>query len=189
MNLDKAIRKIRRFYKEQRRLPSYQEICDIFGYSSKNAAVYLVNKLIELDILEKDEKGKLLPKKLFHIPHLGLIRAGYPAPVEGSLGDSIDFYKFLLDMPGEIFSLTVRGDSMLEAGIHDGDIVIIEKDIPVQDGDIVAAQVDNEWTVKYFKKQNGKMYLVPANKTYPIIKPRESLLVGGVVASVIRKYR
>jgi len=189
MDLNRAIKSLRKFYKEQRRLPSYQEICDMFGYSSKNAAVYLVNKLIEAEILEKDEKGKLLPKKLFHIPHLGLIRAGYPAPIEGSLGDSIDFYEYLLDMPGEIFSLTVRGESMLEEGIHDGDIVIVEKDAVVHDGDIVAANVDGEWTVKYFKKQNGQIHLLPANRAYPVIKPRESLLIGGVVASVIRKYR
>lgn len=189
MDLNKAIARIRKFYKQQRRLPSYQEICDMFGYSSKNAAVYLVNKLIEGEILEKDEKGKLLPKKLFHIPHLGLIRAGYPAPVEGSLGDSIDFYEYLLDMPGDIFSLTVRGDSMREEGINDGDIVIVEKDAIPRDGDIVAANVDGEWTVKYLKHKDGRIYLIPANPSYPVIKPRESLVIGGVVASVIRKYR
>ncbi|MEK7605546.1 MAG: S24 family peptidase [Patescibacteria group bacterium] len=189
MDLEKAIKKLRKFYKVQRRLPSYQEICDMFGYSSKNAAVYLVNKLVEVDILAKDEKGKLLPKKLFHIPHLGLIRAGYPAPVEGSLGDSIDFYEYLLDMPGDIFSLTVRGESMSGEGINDGDIVIVEKDAPPRNGDIVAANVDGEWTVKYFQKQNGRIYLAPANPDYPVIEPKESLVIGGIVASVIRKYR
>ncbi|HVZ58521.1 MAG TPA: S24 family peptidase, partial [Patescibacteria group bacterium] len=158
-------------------------------YSSKNAAVYLVNKLIDNKILAKDDKGKLLPDRLFHIPHLGLIRAGYPAPVEGSLGDSIDFYEYLLDMPGDIFSLTVRGDSMIDEGINDGDIVIVEKDVVPRNGDIVAANVDGEWTVKYFQRKNGTIYLVPANATYPVIRPSESLSIAGVVASVIRKYR
>ena len=189
MDLNKAITKLRKFYKQQRRLPSYQEICDMFGYSSKNAAVYLVNKLIEAEILEKDEKGKILPKKLFHIPHVGIIRAGYPAPVEGSLGDSIDFYEYLLDIPGDIFSLTVRGDSMIDEGINDGDIVIVEKDARPRVGDIVAANVDGEWTVKYFSQKNGQISLKPANTAYPEICPRESLIIGGIVASVIRKYR
>lgn len=189
MNLHQAIAKLRKFYKQQRRLPSYQEICQMFGYSSKNAAVYLVNKLIKEGILEKDEKGKLLPKKLFHIPHLGIIKAGYPSPAENFLGDSIDFYEYLLDMPGDIFSLTVHGDSMVEAGIHDGDIVIVEKDAQPKDRDIIAANVDGEWTVKYFQKKNGKVYLLPANPAYPVIEPKESLVIGGVVASVIRKYR
>lgn len=189
MDIDKAIAKLRKFYKQQRRLPSYQEICDMFGYSSKNAAVYLVNKLIEAGILEKDEKGKLLPKKLFHIPHLGIIKAGYPTPGESSLGDSIDFYEYLLDMPGDIFSLTVHGDSMIEEGIHDGDIVIVEKDAQPRNGDVVAAVVDGEWTVKYFQRKDGNVYLIPANPNYPVIAPRESLIIGGVVASVIRKYR
>lgn len=188
MNLDIAVQKIRKFYKIQKRLPSYQEICEIFNYSSKNASVYLVNKLIEAGILEKDEKGKLLPKTLFHIPHLGVIKAGFPTAAESQLGDSIDFYEYLLDMPGEIFSLTVHGDSMTDAGIHEGDIVIIERDRSPVNSDIVAAIVDGEWTVKYFFRKNGVVSLVPANEKYPIIKPQESLAIGGVVASVIRKY-
>lgn len=189
MNLDLAIQKLRKFYKIQKRLPSYQEICTIFNYSSKNAAVYLVQKLIEADIVAKDEKGKILPKKLFHIPHLGIIKAGYPAQADVQLGDSIDFYEYLLDMPGEVFSLTVHGDSMQDAGIHEGDIVIVAKDESARSGDVVAAIVDNEWTVKYFQKQNNQVALIPANKNYPIIRPQESLIIGGIVTSVIRKYR
>ena len=188
MNIEIAIQKLRKFYKIQKRLPSYQEICSIFNYSSKNAAVYLVNKLVEADILEKDEKGKLLPKKLFHVPHLGVIKAGFPTPAESQLGDSIDFYEYLLGMPGEVFSLTVHGDSMMDAGIQEGDIVIIERDRTPANSDIVAAIVDGEWTVKYFFRKNGVVSLVPANEKYPIIKPRDSLIIGGVVASVIRKY-
>lgn len=161
----------------------------MFGYSSKNAAVYLVNKLVEADILEKDEKGKLLPKKLFHIPHLGVIKAGYPAPIEASLGDSIDFYEYLLGVPGDIFSLTVKGDSMIDEGIHEGDIVIVEKDVTPRNGDVVAAYVDGDWTVKYFHQERGDVSLVPANSAYPVIRPTAELLIGGVVVSVIRKYR
>lgn len=189
MDLEQAIKKLRAFYKQQKRLPSYQEICDLFGYSSKNAAVYLVNKLIEAGILEKDEKGKLLPKTLFHIPHLGIIKAGYPIPAETQLGDSIDFYEYLLDMPGDVFSLTVKGDSMIDEGIHEGDIVIVEKDALPRNGDVVAAVVDGEWTVKFFFQKDGEISLVPANPAYPTIHPRESFAIGGVVASVIRKYR
>lgn len=188
-DIDQAVKKLRFFYRQQRRLPSYGEMRELFGYSSKNAAVYLVNKLIKAGILEKDEKGKLLPKTLFHIPHLGIIKAGYPAPADTQLGDSIDFYEYLLDLPGEIFSLTVKGDSMIEEGIHEGDIVIVQKDATPHNGDVVAAIVDNEWTVKYFYQRNGTISLVPANPKYPVLYPHESFAIGGVVTSVIRKYR
>lgn len=188
MDIQAAIIKIRLFYKKQRRLPSYQEVCALFNYSSKNAAVYLVEKLIEADILEKDDKGKLLPKKLFHIPHLGVIKAGYPIPPDTVTEDSIDFYEYLLGMPGEIFSLTVSGDSMVDEGITDGDIVIVDRQKTPRAGDVVAALVDNEWTVKYFHKSGRTVTLLPANPNYPVIVPKESLFIGGVVISVIRKY-
>ena len=77
---------------------------------------------------------------------------------------------------------------MIEALIGDGDKIIVDPKREPLNGDIVAAIVDNEWTVKYFSKRNGKVELVPANKNYPIIRPTESLEIGGVVISVIRKY-
>lgn len=188
MDIQAAITKLRTFYRNHKRLPSYQEICFLFNYSSKNAAVYLVDKLIEQEILEKDSKGKILPKKLFHIPHLGSIRAGFPTPAHAVTQDSIDFYEYLLGMPGEIFSLTVKGDSMKDEGISDGDIVIVDRSRPPREGDIVAACIDTEWTVKYFHKEDAVVQLIPANPNYPTLTPKTDLLIGGVVVSVIRKY-
>lgn len=188
MNLQAAVVKFRKFYRTNRRLPSYQEICEIFNYSSKNASVYLVNKLIEKGILEKDQKGKLLPRKLFHIPHLGTIKAGYPQMADEVPDESIDFYEFILATPGDMYFLTVSGDSMIEAFIADGDQVIVDRNKEPRLGDIVAALVDGEWTIKYYERLDGQVVLVPANKNYPIIYPKEQLTIGGVIVSVIRKY-
>lgn len=187
MNLETAITKFRKFYTSEKRLPTHEEICQIFNFSSKNASFYLVNKLVEANILDKDTKGRLTPKNLFAIPKLGIIKAGYPMAAE-TTHDTLDLYQYLLDIPGSVFSLTVKGDSMIDEGITEGDIVIIEKGRTPRDGDVVAACVDTEWTVKYFRKINGHIVLLPANAKYQPIIPKESLTLGGVVISVIRKY-
>jgi repressor LexA len=160
----------------------------LFGVASKNASFKIVNKLVEAGFLEKGDKGKLLPKNLFAIPHLGIIKAGYPMPAFEAHHDNIDLFRYLYDAQGEIYFLTVSGDSMVDALIGEGDKIIVDPNRTPINGDIVAAIVDNEWTVKYYFKRNGQAELVPANKNYPIIRPRESLEIGGVVTSVIRKY-
>ena len=77
---------------------------------------------------------------------------------------------------------------MIEAHIDDGDKVIIDPNRTVKNGDIVAAIVDNDWTIKYYHNIEGRIELRPANKKYPIIYPQESLVIGGVLRAVIRKY-
>lgn len=187
MDLTKAIETIRKFFVQHKRMPSYQEIAYLFNYATKASSQHLVKKLIEQGVLDKDENGKLTPKNLFTIPNLGIIKAGYPT-VADMQHDAIDVYDYLLNRPGTVFSLTVKGDSMIDEGIHEGDIVIVEREREPRNGDVVAAQVDNEWTVKYYQNMYGEVTLIPANKNYPVIKPRESLEIGGVVVSVIRKY-
>lgn len=183
-----AIKKLRKFYLREKRLPTYGEFCALFHFSSKGSVQYLIDKLIEAEVVEKGETGKLLPKKLFHIPHLGTIKAGYPMPAFERQDDSIDVYNYIHDTTGDIYFLTVSGDSMIEALIGEGDKIIVDPNREPINGDIVAAIVDNEWTVKYFYKINGEVELRPANKNYPIIKPKHSLEIGGVVISVMRKY-
>lgn len=188
MKLDEAIHKLRKFYRLEKRIPTYEEMTQLFGFSSKNACFKLINKLVEAGILEKGDKGKLLPKNLFAIPHLGTIKAGYPMPAFEAQHDNIDLYRYLYDVQGEIYFLTVSGDSMVDALIGEGDKIIVDPNRTPRNGDIVAAIVDNEWTVKYYFKRNSQIELVPANKNYPVIHPKESLEIGGVVVSVIRKY-
>ena len=186
--IQQAVKKLRKFYLSERRLPTYGEFCDLFEFSSKGSVQYLIGKLIDAGLIEKGEKGKLLPKKLFNIPHLGTIKAGYPMPAFEQRDDSIDVYQYLHDVTGDIYFLTVSGDSMIEEGINDGDKIIVDPNREPVQGDVVAAIVDNEWTVKYYFNRKGRIELVPANKNYPVIFPTESLTIGGVVISVIRKY-
>src|SRR5258708_30481877 len=149
MTIDQAVKKIREFYLGQKPLPYYQEMMTLLGFSSKKTSFMWAKRLIEAGFLEKDRQGKLLPKNLFAIPMLGVIRAGNPMMAETQDYQSLDLYHFLLNMPGEIFSLTVRGDSMIEEGIHDGDIVIVEKGKESRNGYVFAACVVGQWTWKY----------------------------------------
>ncbi|HSW96403.1 MAG TPA: S24 family peptidase [Candidatus Saccharimonadales bacterium] len=186
---DQAVAKLREFYRTHERMPSYEEMRKIFHYQTKGSAYYLAHQLIKDGILEKDSDGKLLPKKLYiTLPAYGLIKAGVPQEAASEVVDQISFDTYLIHNPNRSFVLTVSGDSMIDAGLHDGDRVIVDMDIEPKNFDIVAAHVDNEWTLKYFEKKDGKIRLVPANPKYQPIEPKLSLTIGGVVVSSVRKY-
>lgn len=78
---------------------------------------------------------------------------------------------------------------MVDAGIMPGDLAIVERGRPARHGDIVIAQVDGEWTLKYYEKHGAKVLLRPANKKYSTIEPKVELVIGGVVVANVRKYK
>ncbi len=187
---DDKLEALRRFYRINRRLPTYSEICRIFGYNSKNAAFRLASKLVEEGYIEKDDSGRLIPiKGRFGLPLVGYVQAGFPTPAEEELIDTLSLDEYLIDNPDTSFLLKVSGDSMIEAGIFDGDMVIIDRSMRAKNGDIVLACVDDEWTLKYLRSASGVYELVPANPKYPVIKPHGELTVGGIVKAVIRRYQ
>jgi len=139
--------------------------------------------------LEKDSKGKLIPRDLMpDLPLLGSIKAGTPASTEEQLLDTMSLENYLVNDPEKSYLLKVSGDSMIEAGINHGDLVVIEKDKEPKEGDVIVAYIDNEFTLKYFQRKDGKVYLMPANRNYSPIYPKENLTIFGTVVSVIRKY-
>ncbi len=188
-SVEKATLKLRKFYQDRKRLPSYREMMRVFGYSSVNSAWKLTEKLISENIIEKDEQGKLLPKNLNHqLKVLGTIEAGFPTLAEQEIMATISLDQYLLTRPEQNYMLKVTGLSMIEAGIVPDDLVIVEKDKEPKNGDIVVAEVDGSWTMKYFQKKDGEVVLFPANKDYPPIRPQNDLRIGGVVTSVIKKF-
>ena len=158
-------------------------------YRSKNAASKLVARLIEAGCLHKDKTGRLLPTRYFHaIPWLGSVVAGYPNPAEEELLDPISLEEFLINNKDATYMLKVIGDSMIEAGIMPGDIVLVERREHAKHGEIVVAQVDGDWTLKRLCKRGRKVTLEAANKNYPPIEPKTELRISAVVCSLIRKY-
>lgn len=170
-------------------MPSYQEIMTMLGFKSKNAVYKLVNKLVEEGMLNKDSTGRLIPKKLFgEIPILGLVEAGFPSAAEEELVDTMSLDDYLIENKEASYLLEVKGDSMIDAGIQEGDLVIAERKGEPKVGDIVIAEVDGGWTMKYFRKKGSQIYLEPANKKYKNIYPENDLKIAAIVKGVIRKY-
>jgi len=182
---------IQAFYRNNKRMPTYSEICELFDYKSKNAASKLVTKLARYGVLEKDKKGRLIPTfSPYSLRLLGLVEAGFPAPVEEQEIDTISLDEWLIDDKESSYMLKVKGPSMKDAGIMDGDYVLVERTRNVKPGDIVVADVDNSFTLKYLRhnKQTDVYYLEAANEDYDDIYPEGSLNVEAKVLSVIRKY-
>jgi len=181
--------KIYSFYEQERRMPSYQEIASLVGFKSKNAVAKLVEKLVEHGLVGKDHKGRLIPSQQYEeVPVLGLVQAGSPTSVDPDTLETLSLDGYLIHDRGRTFLLEVVGDSMIEAHIEEGDLVVAERRSTAKDGDIVVAEVDGEWTLKYYKKNGNKVWLEPANAKYSAIIPRQSLRIAAVVRGVVRKY-
>lgn len=189
ISVTRAIKKLRHFYITHKRPPSLAEIRDLFGYKSRNSARFLTDKLIGLGVLKKDRQGKLIFQSPAGIKLLGSIRAGWPSPAEEELIDTMSLDEFMIKNPDQTYLVKVMGDSMIDAGLIEGDLVLVERGREPKSGDIVIAQVDNDWTMKYYEKSGKNIVLKPANERYKTIVPKHELIIGGVIVGSVRKYK
>lgn len=184
--------RITNFYTKHKRMPGYKEIMDLTGFKSKNAVYKLINKLVDVGILSKDAQGKITFVKAFgEIPVLGLVEAGIPTVAEENELDTLDINTYLVADRSDSYLLEVKGDSMIEEGIREGDMVVAQKTggkVEAKIGDIVIAEVDGGWTMKFYRKKGDQVYLEPANKKYKPIYPEYDLKIAAVVKGVVRKY-
>lgn len=190
MRMNERVRALRDFWRAEHRPPTYAEMLDLFGYKSKNAVFGLIAKLEKAGYVAKDANGRiaLLPRLTGSVRILGSIAAGFPTQEEEQAAEAVTLDEYLVKNPDQTFMLTVRGDSMIDAGILPGDIVLVEKGPQPKQRDIVVACVDDEWTLKHYVRDNAGVRLEPANPKYKFIRPRHSLEIGGVVRAIIRKY-
>lgn len=169
-------------------MPTYTEMMALFGYKSKNAVARLVEKMIDAGIVTKDKLGKLLPTTLFDsVPLLGSIKAGFPSAVDEVL-ETLNLEQYLIKKKRETYMVEVDGDSMIDEHICDGDIVIAERTDVAKNGDIVIANIDGEFTMKYLRTDGKKSWLEPANKAFKPMYPKHNLNVVAIIRGVIRKY-
>ena len=170
-------------------MPTYSEMMDLFSFKSKNAVAKIVSKLVEAGLVAKDHLGRLIPTDSFlEIPLLGLVKAGIPTDVDEEMKETLSLENFLIDKKELTYMLEVDGDSMIEAHVEKGDHVLVEKTNQARDKEIVIAEVDGEFTMKYFRRDGAKVWLEPANKNLKPIYPKRSLNVVAKVKAVIRKY-
>jgi SOS regulatory protein LexA len=189
MMLHEYTDKLYRFYDSNKRMPTYGEMTKLFGFRSKNAVYKVVGKLVDAGAVAKDHLGRLTPTKLFgEVKMLGLIEAGIPSPAEEEVLDTTTLDEWLVRDRESTYILRVKGDSMVDAGIFEGDFVLVERTDKHKIGDIVVAYIDGQWTLKYLRQNTNGYYLQPGNKKYADIHPTEELKVAAVVRSVIRRY-
>lgn len=184
---DKRFEKIRDFYKSFKRLPTYQEMLSLFNFSSKNAVYRVIQNWLKAGFLEKINRHLMPTKKFFAIPLYGYIKAGFPTAFDEDL-NLLSLEDYLIEKPNSTFMLKVNGDSMINAGILPNDLVLVEKRNQANDGNIVLARIDGEWTLKILRKSRRAISLEAANPKYPPFIPRQELQVFGVVKGVVRKY-
>lgn len=191
--------------------PTLREICKKFSIASTNGARYHLHRLKDLGYLEIDphkSRGvkrvgvdstiQVAHKRSYLLPVLGRVPAGPFDLASEDLREDVltvdpEFFGSRNEEP-ELFGLRVKGDSMLDEGIHDGDIVVVKAQSVARDGDIVVARVNDEATVKRFKRLANEVVLEPANSKYkPIHIPNrggfdmgQDLALVGVVVGLIR---
>ena len=183
------------YLRRKGRPPSYQEIQDYFGFRSLNSVVKYLKQLERKGYLEspwgnQKRAFRLLPLRTTAatIPFLGRVAAG--APIEAvEMLEAVEVPESLL-AGGNNFALQVQGESMIDEGIRDGDVLIIRKQDRADNGQTVVAQIEGEATIKKFYQRDGRVELRPANEELkPLVVPAEKVEIIGVVVGLVRHYK
>lgn len=179
--------------------PTLQELADELGVASKNAVLKHLGALEKKGYIGKRESGAARGIRILesmgyldgpnvsNVPLVGSVPAGSPLLAEENVERYLTVPKELVPAKGEYFALKVQGDSMINAGIHEDDLVVVQHTNYANNGDIVVALIGNETTVKRFVNNGEDRYLKPENTKYTDIRPTEEWSVQGKVIALIRQ--
>ena len=177
---------IREFSAENGYAPSIREICAGVGLRSTASVNYHLKNLQQKGMLTLGEKGRkraiAAPQRPGQIPLIGTVTAGLPILALENQEGTISW-----DGDPTCFALRVRGDSMINAGIFSGDVVVVRPQPTADDGQIVVARLEDEATVKRLRRRNGQIWLMPENEAYAPIDGTYAQIVG-VVKALVREY-
>src|SRR4051794_24116547 len=177
------------YYAQHRALPSYSSIGSLLGLRSKSSVAALVARMKLAGFVESTPDRRLAPTRRFFERPLALepVQAGMPNAIEDGPGDALTIDDYLIDRPSQTVLVRVKGDSMIDAGILEGDLVVVEKTPTAKRGDVVVAIVDGQFTLKRLELERGQFILKPENKAYPVLRPEGTLEIFGVMVGLIRK--
>ena len=186
---------IKSYINEKSYPPSVREICAAVGLSSTSTVHGHLERLEKKGLIKRDPTKprtievveKDVKKEMINIPVLGTITAGLPILAEENIEDVFPLPIEHVRSNKELFMLHVKGDSMIEAGIHNGDLAIIEKINYAENGTIVVALIDNEATLKRFFKEKDHIRLQPENSTMSPIIVDNCTIIGKLVG-LYREY-
>jgi repressor LexA len=171
--------------------PTIREVASWFGFKSTGTVrdyLRILSKKGYLKVTPKKSRAIELSKNItFRIPIIGQITAGIPNLAYEEIDEYLNLDEFLSNSDKEIYALRIKGDSMIDKNMFEDDLVLVKRQSLADDGDIVAALVGSEATVKIFRRQHNKFYLEAANKKYAPIS-KEFKIIGKVIAS-IRRYK
>ncbi len=179
----------------------------VFGEKTviRKIPLSLAQDLKQLVSFLKEEKGKPIMRMGSNLMHLSSIsqsslslplfsdrvQAGFPSPADDHLEASLDLNQHLIKHPASTFFVRASGDSMVNAGINNNDILVVDRSLEPKHGDIVIAALNSELTVKRLYAKNYKVVLKPENPDYPVIEITEEMefLIWGVVTSVVHQLK
>jgi repressor LexA len=178
------------YYAEHRVLPSYARLMSLLGFASKSAVKKVLERLEGGGMLERTPDGDWAPSERFFDRAIATqpVPAGMPISADSDIHEQITIDRFLIQQPAKTVLIRVKGDSMVEAGIHDGDLAVVERKSEATQGDIVVAVVDDQFTLKTLSRDKDGYHLLPANPNYPVIRPNGKLEIFGVLVGLVRKY-
>jgi SOS-response transcriptional repressor LexA len=185
------LEKLQDYYAEHKVIPSYSVLAGLWGISAKSWVSECVKRYEESGYLDWTPDRQLKPGARFFERRLAdsTVQAGLPQTASSDGYDLMTIDDYLVRVPSKTSLVRVKGDSMIDAGIREGDLLVVEQQPNANVGDIVVAIVDNEFTVKYLEREKAGFVLKPANKAYPVIRPRGRLEIFGVMAGLVRRTR
>ena len=182
---------LQRYYAEERAFPSYDKLLPVLGLAARSGVKYILERLAGQGYLERNSDGVWIPSKRFFERPLADcdVQAGLPTEVADVGTQPFYLDEYLIESPPDTLVIRVRGDSMIDAHIDDGDLAIVDTRRGASVGDFVVACVDGQFTLKELVMKKGRMALKAHNPVYPLIRPEGELDIVGVVVGLTRKLK